>query len=63
MAAKTETDPLLDALDHTLKESREIRRSCRGLSRAAQWPVVQGAEHDTLEEELLAALVQPVEVV
>jgi len=62
MAAKTETDPLLDALDHTLKESREIRQSCRGLSRAAEWPVVQGADHDPLEEELSAASPQPVEV-
>jgi len=63
MATKTKTDPLLDALDHTLKESREIRQSCRGLSRAAEWPVAKGAEHDPLEEELLAASLQPVEVV
>jgi hypothetical protein len=63
MDAKTEkTDPLLDALDQTLKESREIRQSCRGLSRAAEWPVVQGAEHDPLEEELSVASLQAVEV-
>jgi hypothetical protein len=61
-AKKEKTDPLLDALDHTLKESREIRQSCRGLSRAAQWPAVQGAEQGPLEEELPAASLQPAKV-
>jgi hypothetical protein len=52
MNAKTEeTDPLLDALADTMKKSREIRRSCRGLSRAAEWPVVVKAERDQVEEE------------
>jgi hypothetical protein len=62
MATKIKTDPLLDALDHTLKESREIRQSCRGLSRAAQWPVVQRVEQDPLEEKLPAASLKPAKV-
>jgi len=60
-----ETDLLLDALDLTMKESREIRRSCRGLSRAAEWPVVVGAERHQAEEEeeLPVASLQPAGVV
>jgi len=63
MDAKTGTDPLLDALEDTMRESREIRQSCQGLSRAAEWPVVPGADRDEPGEELPAALLQPVGVV